>query len=394
VHEEGFAEIGTNELSTNLTVKLQPWGRIEGTVWEYDKLVTNQAIWGSAANGSPSESLHTEFRTNTDAQGRFVFEFVPPGNYSVHRMIPTGGGGSSSGPHEVVQVQPGKTASVKVGGTGRPVVGRMKVLNPYVAIDWSSGHNYFYAHSIYPRPPENLTSREEIEAWRNQPEIQKAQAAVRDYPLRMAADGSFRMDEVLPGKYEMFIEILDPRDPSAMAYSKYIFSGTTRAFEVPRSDAREPLDIGAFEISLKPDVKSGNTDAPDFDATDMTGKKISLSVYHGKYVLLDFWATWCGPCVAEIPYLKQVHEKFKDRADFAMISLSLDKTVNEPRDFLKKNDLPWVQGYLGEWSQAKVAGQYGVEGIPAIFLVGPDGKIIESELEGSSMIARLENHLK
>jgi thiol-disulfide isomerase/thioredoxin len=111
-------------------------------------------------------------------------------------------------------------------------------------------------------------------------------------------------------------------------------------------------------------------------------------------VLLDFWATWCSPCVGEIPYLKQAHEKFKDRSDFVMISLSLDKTANEPRDFLKKNDLPWVQGYLGEWSEAKVAGQYGVEGIPALFLVGPDGKIIESELEGSSMIARLESHLK
>jgi beta-lactamase regulating signal transducer with metallopeptidase domain/thiol-disulfide isomerase/thioredoxin/protocatechuate 3,4-dioxygenase beta subunit len=393
VHDEGFAAVATNDFSTNLVVKLKSWGRIEGTVWEYGKLVTNQAIWGSAANGSPTESLHTEFRTNTDAQGRFAFAFVPPGKYSIYRMIPTGNGGSSGGPREVVQVQPGETASVKVGGTGRPVVGRMKVLNPYVAIDWSTGRNYFSANSIYPRPPENLASREEIEAWRNQPEIQKAYDAVRHYPMRMAADGSFRMDEVLPGKHEMFIQILDPRDPNAMAYSKYITSAT-KEFEVPQSDARDPLDIGAFEISLKPDVKSGNTDAPEFEASDMAGKKFSLSDYHGKYGLLDFWATWCGPCVAEFPYLKQVHDKFKDRADFAMISLSLDKTVNEPREFLKKNELPWMQGYLGEWSQAKVAGQYGVEGIPALFLVGPDGKIIESELEGSSMIARLEKHLK
>ena len=98
VHEEGFAAIGTNDFSTNLTLKLQPWGRIEGTVWEYDKLVTNQAVWGSAANGSPSESLHTEFRANTDAQGRFAFDFVPPGKYSVFRMIPMGAG-SSSGAH-------------------------------------------------------------------------------------------------------------------------------------------------------------------------------------------------------------------------------------------------------------------------------------------------------
>jgi thiol-disulfide isomerase/thioredoxin len=126
----------------------------------------------------------------------------------------------------------------------------------------------------------------------------------------------------------------------------------------------------------------------------MAGKSFKLSDYRGKYALLDFWATWCGPCIGEIPYLKQAHEKFKDRGDFAMISLSLDKTINEPREFLKKNDLPWVQGYLGDWSETKVAGQYGVEGIPAIFLVSPEGKLIESELEGSSIISRIEKRLK
>jgi beta-lactamase regulating signal transducer with metallopeptidase domain/thiol-disulfide isomerase/thioredoxin len=394
VHEEGFAAIGTNEWSANLTVKLQPWGRIEGTVWEYDKLVTNQAIWGRAAYGSPSESLHTEFRTNTDVQGRFLFDFVPPGKYSVYRMIPMGAGGSSGGPGEVVQVQPGKTASVKVGGAGRPVVGRMKILNPYVAIDWQRGLDFCYAHSILPQPPTNLTTREEFEAWRNQPQVQQAYETTRNYPIKFATDGSFRMDEVVAGKYAMSIQILDPRDPNARAYSKYIVSNQAKEFEVPASDSREALDIGVFEISLKPDLKAGLTDAPEFDATDMAGKRFKLSDYRGKYVLLDFWATWCGPCIGEIPYLKQAHEKFKDRADFAMISLSLDKTVKEPREFLKKNDLPWVQGYLGDWSETKVAGQYGVEGIPALFLVSPDGRIIESELEGSSMIARLENHLK
>ena len=134
--------------------------------------------------------------------------------------------------------------------------------------------------------------------------------------------------------------------------------------------------------------------APPFALTTIDGRHVSMDGLAGKVVLIDFWATWCGPCIGEIPYLKQAHEKFKDRSDFAMISLSLDKTVNEPREFLKKNDLPWLQGYLGEWSETKVAGQYGVEGIPALFLVSPDGKIIESELEGSSMIARLENYLK
>jgi beta-lactamase regulating signal transducer with metallopeptidase domain/thiol-disulfide isomerase/thioredoxin/protocatechuate 3,4-dioxygenase beta subunit len=393
IHDEGFAELVANSFSSNITLKLQPWGRIEGTVWEYDHPVTNQEITATGVDPARLQfSPRIYFQTNTDVQGRFAFDLVPPGKYYLNRMIPIGSG-ASSGPHEVIEVQPGETASVKVGGVGRPIVGQMKITNPYLPIDWSGGRNYFYAQSISPRPPTNFTTREQIEAWQNQPEIQKARAAIRNYPMKMDADGSFRMDEVTPGKYEMQIEILDPRDPNAMAYSKYI-ARATKAFEVPQSDAREPLDIGVFEISLKPDLKTGQTGAPEFEATDMAGKSFKLSDYRGKYALLDFWATWCGPCIGEIPYLKQAHEKFKDRGDFAMISLSLDKTINEPREFLKKNDLPWVQGYLGDWSETKVAGQYGVEGIPALFLVSPDGKIIESELEGSSIISRIEKHLK
>ena len=138
------------------------------------------------------------------------------------------------------------------------------------------------------------------------------------------------------------------------------------------------------------------TDAENAAATiEVTDASFSTDVLSSnKPVLVDFWATWCGPCIGEFPYLKQAQNKFKDRKDFVMVSLSLDKSIKEPREFLKKNDLPWTQGYLGEWSETKVPEQYGVEGIPSIFLISPEGKIVESELEGSSMIARLEKYFK
>jgi thiol-disulfide isomerase/thioredoxin len=317
---------------------------------------------------------------------------VPPGKYAVFRMIPMENG-ASSGPQEIVRVEPGATAEVKVGGTGRAVVGKFKITNPYVAIDWVSDKNHPYAHSIFPQTPENLKTPQQFEAWRNQPEIQRAYDAIRNYPLQMVADGAFRIDEVVSGKYEIQLQLYDPRDSESYAYGKVICNAK-KSFEVPGSNDRSPLDLGEIEISLKADIKKGQTAAPDFEATDMAGEKFKLSDFHGKYVLLDFWATWCGPCIGEFPYLKQVHDKFKDRKDFVMTSLSLDKTINEPREFLKKNELPWRQGYLGEWSQTKVPEQYGVQGIPAIFLVSPEGKIIETELEGSSMVDRVEKYLK
>ena len=119
-----------------------------------------------------------------------------------------------------------------------------------------------------------------------------------------------------------------------------------------------------------------------------------MSDFRGKYVLLDFWATWCGPCLGELPYLKQVQQKFGGRPDFVIVSLSLDKAIGDLRGFLKKNDLPWTQGYLGDWSTTSVPGAYGVEGIPALFLINPEGKIIESEPQGGSIMARLERDLR
>ena len=102
-------------------------------------------------------------------------------------------------------------------------------------------------------------------------------------------------------------------------------------------------------------------------------------------MLLDFWAVWCGPCVVETPHLKETYEAFKDDPRFAMVGLSLDPAASAPRDYAKKNKLGWTQGFLGEWSNTDLPARYGVEGIPSIFLIGPDGKVVATGLRGGSI---------
>jgi hypothetical protein len=77
-----------------------------------------------------------------------------------------------------------------------------------------------------------------------------------------------------------------------------------------------------------------------------------------------------------------------------MVSLSVDKSIEEPREFAKKNDVPWLQAYLGEWTKTGVPAQYGVAGIPAIFLVNPEGKIISTGLHGDLVGPKLEKYLQ
>ena len=133
---------------------------------------------------------------------------------------------------------------------------------------------------------------------------------------------------------------------------------------------------------------------PDFEMTTLAGKTVSLASLKGKTILLDFWATWCGPCVVDVPHFLKVHERFGGRGDFVMISVSLDWDEKLLRKFVEEHKMTWHQVF-GETSGAQAAAdRYGVGAIPAVFLTGPDGKLIASDLLGEGIVSSVEDALK
>jgi peroxiredoxin len=140
-------------------------------------------------------------------------------------------------------------------------------------------------------------------------------------------------------------------------------------------------------------VKTGMT-APEFTQADARGQKVSLSSFRGRYVLIDFWASWCGPCRAENPNLVRVYEKFKTK-NFTILGVSLDKSDDRKAwlGAIKKDQLAWQQvSDLKGWDNE--AGKlYGVRAIPDNFLVGPDGKIVAMRLNGTELEKLLEKLL-
>lgn len=121
--------------------------------------------------------------------------------------------------------------------------------------------------------------------------------------------------------------------------------------------------------------------ALDFQVMDLNGEELSLKDLRGQVVLLDFWATWCPPCIAEIPNIKKLYEKYKDQK-FQIIGISLDRSMEPLETYVKKEELKWFH----YWDKSrKVSTLYKVQGIPSTFLIDGEGIIRKTNLRGHAL---------
>ena len=149
--------------------------------------------------------------------------------------------------------------------------------------------------------------------------------------------------------------------------------------------------VGMAEASLKGIEQIGHdpTEFPD-DAKDLDGKLVTLADFKGKVLLIDFWATWCGPCRAEMPNVVRAYERFHDKG-FEIVGISHDRPheADKVREFVTAKKMPWRQVYYPD-EHNKVATAYEVNGIPHTVLIGRDGKIIRVGLRGDGLQKALE----
>jgi peroxiredoxin len=148
--------------------------------------------------------------------------------------------------------------------------------------------------------------------------------------------------------------------------------------------AKEFLDINK-------NLQVGDT-FEDLVLPDAEGNSIALSSFEGKYVLLDFWASWCGPCRRESPYLTKAYEQFKDKG-FEIYAVSIDKDSDRWLEAVAEDNMIWTTVIADGAFDSKAAMMYGVKHIPYNFLIDPDGNIVKMHLRGEDLINTLEELL-
>ena len=124
-----------------------------------------------------------------------------------------------------------------------------------------------------------------------------------------------------------------------------------------------------------------------FTATD--GTVVDLSKMAGQVVLVDFWATWCAPCVQEMPFVTAAYDQYHAEG-FQVVGISLDKEKAALTNFIKQKNMPWPQGFDREIG---IAQRYGINAIPATFLIGKDGTVVATNLRGGALAAAVAKQL-
>ncbi|WP_165224788.1 sigma-70 family RNA polymerase sigma factor [Aquisphaera insulae] len=361
--DAGSAIVPRREIQGEPTLRLRPWARVSGTVTLDGKPAANLVMQSQDLDepvpipGEPR--IETRYYIRTDAEGRFDFPRVLPGRLRLGRWAPNGLERRIwFTAMTTIDVEAGKTYDLAIGRSGRKLAGRLEIPG--------GGRG----------------------AWM----IRKAEIVAKDHDankdpvlrgVEVLPDGRIRAQDLPPGDYRLRIALHEPPPGDACGWGRLIAS-YDHGFTIARDADDHPLDLGTLRpVEVAGRALAVGDPAPDFAFRTLDGKEAKRSDLRGKVVLLDFWATWCAPCVAEMPNLAAIQRAYGPDPRFVLLSVSLDDRPAQPAYMAKVEKWSWRQAHVGPESPAVAA--YGATSIPATFLIAPDGKVLATGLRGEAL---------
>jgi peroxiredoxin len=212
-------------------------------------------------------------------------------------------------------------------------------------------------------------------------------------PYKEYSDQVEKIDEEISAKAKEFVQANPEAAVSAWLVRSKFFYGEDDVLATMYGHLKGDALASTFAKDLKKKIdinaKTGvGQIAMEFTQNDVNEKPVSLSSLRGKFVLVDFWASWCGPCRQENPNVVKAYNQFKDKG-FTVLGISLDQKKEPWLKAIEKDQLTWTHVSDLKYWQNEVAVQYGINSIPASLLLDPNGKIVGKNLRGEALTKKL-----